>query len=99
MVRLKRKELLRVHKPHGESAFGSHLITPAPVESRMAIGGPLGLFNTGTNLLCEVFKTNKLPGCSFYRQKHKPPAVVAPFSFHMGSTKFHRLWLHSGITS
>jgi hypothetical protein len=75
--------------------FGSHLITPPPQDERMVIGGPLGLFNTGTNLLCELFKSNKLPGCSFYRQKHKPPDEVLEFSYHLASTKYHRIWLHS----
>jgi hypothetical protein len=71
---------------------------PLKEGKKRVIGGPFGLFSTGTNFVCQLFQKNKLPGgCNFYRQKHKPPEIVHDFMFHLAKDKRHRVWLHTLI--
>jgi hypothetical protein len=73
----------------------------ATSSKNLSIGGPFGLFSTGTNFVCALFEKNGLDkevgGCNFYRQKHKPPAVVHDFLFNRASVKYYRIWFHSLI--
>jgi hypothetical protein len=66
----------------------------------LSIGGPFGLFSTGTNFVCALFKKNGIEdvgGCNFYRQKHKPPAVLHDFLFCLAEVKRYRIWFHTFV--